>query len=392
MNRLLTAGFLAGLSLTGAAFAQENPAEPAAEAATAQDYDAGTVLASVNGVDITLGHAIVMRDRLPAQYQNLPDDVLMQGIVDQLVDQTLLAAQASADPGDDPLEVRLHLENERRGTLAARLVQQQVGAALTEAEIEAAYAEQVAAFQPAKEYSAAHILVATEAEATDVKAQIDAGGDFAALAKEKSTDPGSGPQGGSLGWFGAGQMVPEFETAVAALEPGAVSAPVQSQFGWHVIRLDEVRDTAPPPLAQVQPGDREHAAPAEARSRARPTARRGDDRADGGGGAARGDPPERPRPELRRRDDEVSARRLAAGPGRRVSRAAAGGGRSLRRRRGRGALRRPARRDAGRDRAGFGDRGRVHPVGDPLGPGAVVRGLPRGAARRPVRRAASRSW
>ena len=132
MNRLLTAGLLAGVSIAGAAVAQETaPAAPAAEAAAPQDFDAGTVLATVDGVDITLGHAIVMRDRLPEQYQNLPDDVLMEGIVEQLVDQALLAAEASAGPDTDPLEVRLHLENERRGTLAARVVQQQVGAALT---------------------------------------------------------------------------------------------------------------------------------------------------------------------------------------------------------------------------------------------------------------------
>jgi peptidyl-prolyl cis-trans isomerase C len=258
MHRHLTAGLLAGLCLTGAAFAQETATEPAPtpeapEAPAAAATDPGVVLATVNGVDITLGHAIVMRDRLPAQYQNLPDDVLMKGIVDQLVDQTLLAAEESAGPDADPLEVRLHLENERRGTLAARAVEERVGAAIDEAEIDAAYEEQVAAFQPGREFNAAHILVATEDEAKAVKAELDGGADFAELAVERSTDPGSGPQGGSLGWFGPGQMVPEFEAAVATLEPGAVSEPVQTQFGWHVIRLDEARDTAPPPLAQVRP-------------------------------------------------------------------------------------------------------------------------------------------
>jgi peptidyl-prolyl cis-trans isomerase C len=264
MRRLMTAGVLAGLALTGIARAQDQatdaPADagagaPAADAAAAPagDYDAGTVLATVNGVEITLGHAIVMRDRLPAQYQSLPDEVLMQGIVDQLVDQTLLAGTVSATPQDDPLDVRLHVENERRGTLAAQVVQERIGAALDEAEIEAAYARQVAAFEPAQEFSAAHILVATEAEARDLKAQIDGGADFAELATAHSTDPGSGPNGGALGWFGPGQMVPEFEAAVAALEPGAVSEPVQTQFGWHVIRLAETRDTTPPPLAQLRP-------------------------------------------------------------------------------------------------------------------------------------------
>jgi peptidyl-prolyl cis-trans isomerase C len=245
MRRLLTAGVLASIVLSGPAAAQEAAAEPG--------YDAGTVLATVNGVDITLGHAIVMRDRLPEQYQTLPDDVLMQGIVDQLVDQTLLAAQESATPESDPLEVRLHLENERRGALSSRVVQERIGVALDEAEIAAAYDAEVADFEPSKEYNAAHILVASEAEAADLRAQIEAGADFAELAAEHSTDPGSGPNGGSLGWFGAGQMVPEFEAAVAALEPGTMSEPVQSQFGWHIVKLIETRDTTPPPLAQIRP-------------------------------------------------------------------------------------------------------------------------------------------
>jgi peptidyl-prolyl cis-trans isomerase C len=258
MRRHLTATALAGLSvvglgLAGWAVAQDQPAAPAAEAAPPAAVDAGTVLATVNGRDITLGHAIVMRDRLPEQYQALPDDVLMQGIVDQLVDQTLLADLASTSPDRDPLEVQLHLENERRGTLAARVVQERIGAALDEAEVQAAYDARVAAFEPAKEFSAAHILVATEAEAADLRARIDAGEDFAELARAHSTDPGSAQNGGALGWFGAGQMVPEFETAVAAMEPGAVSAPVQTQFGWHVVKLDETRDTTPPPLAQLRP-------------------------------------------------------------------------------------------------------------------------------------------
>jgi peptidyl-prolyl cis-trans isomerase C len=259
MRRHITAGLLAGAAVVAAAYAQDAPAEgeappdaPAAAEAPA-DYDAETVLATVNGVDITLGHAIVMRDRLPQQYQGLSDDVLMQGIVDQLVDQTLLAAKESADPASDPLEVRLHLENERRGTLAAKAVQEAVGQDISEAEIEAAYEAEIADFQPGTEWNAAHILVENEEEAAALKAEIDGGADFAELARERSTDPGSGPNGGALGWFGPGQMVPEFETAVAGLEPGGVSEPVQSQFGWHVVKLEETRATTPPPLAQLRP-------------------------------------------------------------------------------------------------------------------------------------------
>lgn len=243
MRCQLTAGLVAGLWMTGAALAQDAPAP---------EFDAGAVLATVNGTDITLGHVLVMRERLPQQYQQLPDDVLLNGIVDQLVDQTLLAEE-QAKAGEEPLEVRLHLENERRGALAAIAVEERVAAPVDEAEVEAAYQAQVAAFAPQTEYRAAHILVASEEEAKTIAAEIEGGADFAALATEHSTDPGSGPSGGALGWFGAGQMVPEFDAALKELAPGEVSAPVQTQFGWHIVRLEETRDTAPATLEEARP-------------------------------------------------------------------------------------------------------------------------------------------
>jgi peptidyl-prolyl cis-trans isomerase C len=109
----------------------------------------------------------------------------------------------------------------------------------------------VAGFQPQTEYNAAHILVADEAKARELKAEIDGGADFAEVAAANSSD-GSAANGGDLGWFGAGQMVPEFETAVSALEPGAVSEPVQTQFGWHLIRLNETRESTAPALEEVR--------------------------------------------------------------------------------------------------------------------------------------------
>ncbi|MBP7003107.1 peptidylprolyl isomerase [Amaricoccus sp.] len=255
MRRQLTAGLLAGLALAGAAFAQDQAATAAdaPAAAPAGDWTAETVLATVNGRNITLGNVIAALSSLPQQYQGLPDEALMTGLLDQLIDQTLLADTVSTDPAEDPLSVRLAVENERRGSLASLAVQERIGKPVDEAAVKAAYDARVAEFQPAKEWSAAHILVATEDEAKAIKAELDGGADFAAIAKEKSTDPGSGPNGGSLGWFGAGQMVPEFEAAVAALQPGQTSDPVQSQFGWHIVRLDEVRDSAPPPLDQLRP-------------------------------------------------------------------------------------------------------------------------------------------
>ncbi len=241
MRSLLVAGAVAALVLASGARAQD------------AEYDASTVLARVNGTEITLGHVIILRESLPQQYQQIPDDVLLPGLVEQLVDQTLLADEVSASPDSDPAAVRLLLENERRGALATRAVQQQFEAPVDSAEVEAAYETAIAGFQPQTEYNASHILVADEALAADLKAQIDGGADFAALATEHSTDPGSGAQGGLLGWFGEGRMVPEFETATAALEAGQVSEPVQSQFGWHIIRLNETRETTPPTLDEVRP-------------------------------------------------------------------------------------------------------------------------------------------
>jgi peptidyl-prolyl cis-trans isomerase C len=246
MRSLFATGLIAGLALSVPAFAQD------AATPEAGGYDASTVLATVNGTEITLGHVVVMRNRLPEQYQSVPDAALMGMIVEQLIDQTLLAETLSAEAAEDPLAVRLHLENERRGNLALQALNAKIEDAVTPEAVQAAYEAAVAGFEPAMEYNAAHILVETEEEAKDLLAQIGGGADFAALATEHSQDPGSGANGGSLGWFGLGRMVPEFEAAVVGLEPGAVSQPVQTQFGWHLIRLDETRETTPPPLEAVR--------------------------------------------------------------------------------------------------------------------------------------------
>lgn len=117
--------------------------------------------------------------------------------------------------------------------------------------IQAAYDARFEGQDAAQEYNASHILVETEEAATAIKAEIEAGADFADTARERSTGP-SGPNGGQLGWFGTGAMVPSFEAAVIALEVGEVSAPVQTQFGWHVIILNETRVQERPTLEEIR--------------------------------------------------------------------------------------------------------------------------------------------
>ena len=214
--------------------------------AVAQDAD--TVMATVNGTDITLGHMIALQDRLPEQYKQLEDDVLFKGILDQLIQQTALSQAMEKDMTKG---ITLGQENENRAYLAGELLQKIGTADLEEGAIEAAYAEQFAGFEAEMEFNASHILVETEDEAKAIIEMIEAGGDFAEIAKEKSTGP-SGPGGGSLGWFGKGAMVPEFETAVLGLEDGAVSAPVQTQFGWHVVKRNESRAKSAPALEEVR--------------------------------------------------------------------------------------------------------------------------------------------
>lgn len=217
-----------------------------------QDLSADTVIASVNGTEITLGHVIVLRGQLPQEYQSLPDDVLFEGIISQLIEQTLLSDYAVANVTDIPREVELALENERRALYASVLIDTVAGRDISEDALLAAYDTQYGNMPAEPEFNASHILVETEEEALALIETLNGGADFAELAKEKSTGP-SGPDGGALGWFGLGMMVEPFEAAVVEMEVGAISAPVETQFGWHVLILNEKRDKPTPTLEETRP-------------------------------------------------------------------------------------------------------------------------------------------
>ena len=139
---------------------------------------------------------------------------------------------------------------QRMSYLAELYARERIDAAITSDAVETEYARRYAQEEPKLEYNASHILVPEEETANEIAAEARGGADFAELAKAKSTGP-SGPNGGNLGWFGDGQMVPEFEAGVKSLEAGGISDPIQTQFGWHVIRLNETREKAPPPLSEV---------------------------------------------------------------------------------------------------------------------------------------------
>ncbi|PJF10026.1 peptidylprolyl isomerase [Pseudorhodobacter sp. MZDSW-24AT] len=216
--------------------------------AWAQDTSADTVVATVNGTEITLGHMIALRESLPQQYQALPDDVLFNGILDQLIQQTALEQSVTEIAKKD----QLALENDRRGYISGVALQAVIAEAVTDEALQAAYDAKFANAEPATEYNAAHILVESEEKATELKAQLDGGADFAELARANSTDVGSGANGGDLGWFGTGMMVKPFEDAVVAAETGKVVGPVQSDFGFHLILVKETRVAAAPTLDETR--------------------------------------------------------------------------------------------------------------------------------------------
>ena len=210
--------------------------------------DASTVVATVNGTEITLGHMILARENLPTQYQSLPDEQLFQGILEQLIRQTLLS-QVNENP--ESLRVRLTLENDRRMMRAGEAVDIISSQEIGEDDIIAAYEEKFSNAEAEREFNASHILVETEEAALNLIEKAKEGSDFAELAKEFSTGP-SGPNGGQLGWFRKGMMVPPFEEAVLGMEKGAISGAVKTDFGWHVIKLNDVRDLSAPTLEQVR--------------------------------------------------------------------------------------------------------------------------------------------
>lgn len=212
--------------------------------------DANTVVATVNGETITLGQMVAMRQGLgPDVEQSMPVSALWDLLLDQMIRQTAVAQAAPT-----PLSARdaTALEIERRAYLAGSVLEKVAAGEPGEDELKAAY-DQIFGGQtePQVEYNAAHILVKTKEEANEIEKQLKDGADFGDLAQQKSTDNSSANKG-DLGWFQPAQMVEPFAEAVKALDKGQVSDPVETQFGWHVIKLMDTREVTPPALDEIK--------------------------------------------------------------------------------------------------------------------------------------------
>jgi len=229
MRPVVLAFALAAIALPAAA--QLKPLAPAGD----------PVVAKVNGQEIKRSDVSVAIQNLPTQYQSMPFEALFQPVLNRLIEGHLLAGAAEkAKVGDEP-DVKRRVAFARDRILQDVYLNREVEKGLTDAKLRAFYDKQVKEQPPAEEVRARHILVKTEDEAKAALAEITKGADFAEVAKKRSTD-GSAAQGGDLGYFTADQMVPEFSKAAFELKKGEVSkAPVKSQFGFHLIKVEDKR-------------------------------------------------------------------------------------------------------------------------------------------------------
>ncbi|RTL86535.1 MAG: peptidylprolyl isomerase [Hyphomicrobiales bacterium] len=209
------------------------------------------VLAKVNGVEITDDDLkIAMEDLGPGIPHQLQGKARDSYVLDFLIDEQLVVQKAQADKLAETPDFAKKMAYLRDKALMETLLGNVAKEAATDAAIKATYDEAAKNQKPETEYHAHHILVPTEEEAKKALARLKSGEDFAKVAGEMSKDPGS--KGGDLGWFTKDRMVPEFGEAAAKLKPGELSEPVKSQFGWHIIKLDETRPKTFPPLDQIK--------------------------------------------------------------------------------------------------------------------------------------------
>jgi len=215
--------------------------------------DAAKPVATVEGQAITEDDVKIALDELgPTLPQQLDPAQRRTYAIDYLIDLKIVAAQAGREKLADAPEFRKRLEQTRDRLLMESLLTREGEKGATDAAMKAFYDETVKGLKPAQEVKARHILVETEAEAKAALERVRKGEDFAKVAAELSKDPGSGAEGGDLGWFEKDRMVPEFAEAAFALEKGAISEPVKTQFGFHVIKTEDKREKKPPEFEAVK--------------------------------------------------------------------------------------------------------------------------------------------
>src|SRR6201995_1066105 len=209
------------------------------------------VLAKVNGSEIKQSDVAMAEEELAPSLAQMDPATKEENVLSFLIDMKIVSKAAEDEKIADTDEFKKRLTFTRNRLLMDSLLAAKGKAATTDAEMKKVYEDASKQISGEQEVHARHILVETEDEAKAVKAELDKGADFAELAKKKSKDPGAS-DGGDLGFFTKEQMVPEFSEVAFKLEPGKISDPVKSQFGWHIIKVEEKRNRKPPECDQVK--------------------------------------------------------------------------------------------------------------------------------------------
>ncbi len=244
--------------LAGSSLAQETapaPAPPAAPAAPAAPAvrDPAAVVATIEGVAVTEADLTLAEGELGQQVAQLPPEQRRAAAMSAIIEIRLLAAEAIMKGFDKEADFQRRSAFLQSRALHSELVDKEVADKVTEEAVRAYYDKKISETPPVNEVKARHILVKTKEEALEIIKQLDGGAKFEDLANQHTTDPSGKTSGGDLGYFGPGQMVPEFEKAAFALEIGAYTKePVQSQFGWHIIKVEDKRAQQPPPFEEVR--------------------------------------------------------------------------------------------------------------------------------------------
>jgi len=222
----------------------------AAGASRAQESD--PVVARANGVDIRQSDLAFAEEEIAGNMPNMPPEQKRDYLINYLVDVIVLSQAAEKQKLGDRPDVKRRLVFDNNRLLMEALLQDAGRAALSDEAEHKVYDEAVKQMTAEEEVHARHILVPTEDEAKAILAQLKGGADFATLAKEKSKDPGAA-EGGDLGYFTKGQMLPEFSAVAFKLDKGQISDPVKTQFGWHIIKVEDKRIRPTPSFDQVKP-------------------------------------------------------------------------------------------------------------------------------------------
>ncbi|MBS0272516.1 MAG: peptidylprolyl isomerase [Proteobacteria bacterium] len=213
---------------------------------------ADPVVATVDGQNFTYSQVMEAKASLPKQYQSAPDEKLFPVLVNQAIDTYLINKAAQASGEAQKPEIKAAIQKASEGIIAQAYLLSQVKDTISDAAVQAKYAEVIKSFPQEKEVHMRHILVDSKETAASIIKALKNGTDFKKLAKDKSKDETS-KEGGDLGWFRKSELPQELADAAFALTPGSYSQePVKTDFGWHIIKVEEVRDAKPPKFEEVK--------------------------------------------------------------------------------------------------------------------------------------------